>query len=929
MTWIGFIPSTTSSDGDITGVTAGSGMTGGGTTGAVTLNLVGGDGITANANDMAITAAQTTITSVLNTSLVIGRDADNDIDFATDNQIIFRVGGGDNVIFKASGEIEATSLDISGDADIDGTMEADAITLGGVTVLAAVDEDNMASDSNTLVPTQQSVKAYVDANAGGSVSGNTFATDLKIGRDADNLIDFTTDNNIVIRANGENQLTLVDGALTPTTNAIVDLGTDALEFKDGYFDGTLEADAITIGGTNIVSGSVITSLGTLSTLSVDNITINGNEIISSNTNGNIDLDANGSGNVVFKGNGTRGAGQFILNCEANSHGITIKGPPHSASASYTLTLPNNDGDADQVLKTDGSGNLAWVAQTSPGGAGDMTQFYLEDDDGTEVTIDNNKEVKFIGSGITTNWTDTSTGNDGDPYDLTFTVDAAQTGITSVLNASLTVGRDAHNQIDFSTDNEIHFKTNNETPVIKMKASGEIEATKFDGALEGNADTATALATARNIGGQSFDGTGDIVLPGVNAEGNQNTSGRALHVYVADNESTNEENLITFVENGQTGTGGHGLEMDGHLTYNPSTGTVTSTIFKGNIDAVDGDFDGTLEVDNLTIGGAQGTDGQVLTSTGSGVGWEDAAGGSLSGNNFATDLKIGRDADNLIDFTTDNEITFRVSAGNGVVMKASGEIEATELDISGAIVMNSDQKLSFGHSSTNIEGITSGSKLGLAGQTDVLLRISNSTMIAIDNAKCEFSIPAIPATSDGVALGSGTKMWSDLFLASGGVVNFNNGDVTLTHSSNTLTVGGGNLDTNRQLNVTSSTHFEAKGDIVYLGGGSTTQGELCYLKSDGEWAAADADATGTAGGVLLALALGTDPDADGMLLRGMFTLDHDPGTIADELYVSTTAGDITGTAPSGSGDIVRVVGYCLDSTNGQIWFNPSNDFIVLA
>ena len=80
---------------------------------------------------------------------------------------------------------------------------------------------------------------------------------------------------------------------------------------------------------------------------------------------------------------------------------------------------------------------------------------------------------------------------------------------------------------------------------------------------------------------------------------------------------------------------------------------------------------------------------------------------------------------------------------------------------------------------------------------------------------------------------------------------------------------------------------------------------------------------------MAIALGTDPDSDGMLLRGTFTLDHDPGTIADELYVSTTAGDITGTAPSGSGDVVRVVGYCLDSTNGQIWFNPSNDFIVLA
>ena len=103
-----------------------------------------------------------------------------------------------------------------------------------------------------------------------------------------------------------------------------------------------------------------------------------------------------------------------------------------------------------------------------------------------------------GNGITVNTNDVA-------------VTAAQTTITSVLNASLVVGRDAHNQIQFSTDNEIHFKTNNETPVIKMKASGEIEATKFDGALEGNADTATALATARAINGVNFDGTGDITV----------------------------------------------------------------------------------------------------------------------------------------------------------------------------------------------------------------------------------------------------------------------------------------------------------------------------------------------------------------------------------------------------------------------------------
>ena len=47
-----------------------------------------------------------------------------------------------------------------------------------------------------------------------------------------------------------------------------------------------------------------------------------------------------------------------------------------------------------------------------------------------------------------------------------------------------------------------------------------------GTFTGNADTATALATARTIGGVSFDGSANIDLPGVNAEGNQDTTGNA-------------------------------------------------------------------------------------------------------------------------------------------------------------------------------------------------------------------------------------------------------------------------------------------------------------------------------------------------------------------------------------------------------------------
>ena len=85
------------------------------------------------------------------------------------------------------------------------------------------------------------------------------------------------------------------------------------------------------------------------------------EINTSTTNGNIKLTPNGTGVVEVKGNTNPGTIQ--LNCENNSHGVKIKGPAHSAAASYTLTLPNDDGSANEVLKTDGSGNLDWVAQS--------------------------------------------------------------------------------------------------------------------------------------------------------------------------------------------------------------------------------------------------------------------------------------------------------------------------------------------------------------------------------------------------------------------------------------------------------------------------------------------------------------------------------------------------------------------------------------
>jgi len=81
-----------------------------------------------------------------------------------------------------------------------------------------------------------------------------------------------------------------------------------------------------------------------------------------------------------------------------------------------------------------------------GGGGGMTSFQLEDGDGTEVTIADGKEVKFVeGTGIEINWTDTSPGSNADPYDMTFTVDVSDFMSNGSNNRVVTAtGSDAMN-----------------------------------------------------------------------------------------------------------------------------------------------------------------------------------------------------------------------------------------------------------------------------------------------------------------------------------------------------------------------------------------------------------------------------------------------------------------------------------------------------
>jgi len=130
---------------------------------------------------------------------------------------------------------------------------------------------------------------------------------------------------------------------------------------------------------------------------------------------------------------------------------------------------------------------------------------------------------------------------------------------------------------------------------------------------------------------------------------------------------------------------------------------------------------------------------------------------------------------------------------------------------------------------------------------------------------------------------------------------------------------------------SSTHGDCIGDVIYTGLGTLTAGKIYYLRSNNTWTETDADAAASSTG-LIGVALGSSPTTNGVLLRGAVTLSEEIGgteAIGSILYLDTTAATATITAPSGSGDIVRVIGYSLATDNDMIWFNPDGAWVEIA
>jgi len=246
---------------------------------------------TANEFEVGLGTLDGDSSDLTRTTVISSSNSDSAVDFAAGTKDVFCTIPASKLIFEDANN-DATvgrNLTVTGDLTISGDDLTMATNTSGAALIA---------DGSNFNPVVISGDVSIATNGAASLAAaqtnitSILATDVKIGEDDQTKIDFETADTINFYAGNEKQLILTDGALTPGADNILDLGSSSLEFKDAYFDGTVTADAFAGPLTGDVTGNVsgtaatvttaaqsnITSLGTLTTLTVDNIRINGTTI---------------------------------------------------------------------------------------------------------------------------------------------------------------------------------------------------------------------------------------------------------------------------------------------------------------------------------------------------------------------------------------------------------------------------------------------------------------------------------------------------------------------------------------------------------------------------------------------------------------------------------------------------------------------------
>lgn len=305
-------------------------------------------------------------------------------------------------------------------------------------------------------------------------------------------------------------------------------------------------------------------------------------------------------------------------------------------------------------------------------------------------------------------------------------------------------------------------------------------------------------------------------------------------------------------------------------------------------------------------------------------------GTVDGIDIATDVAANTAARHVavtvsdsaeIDFTlTGQQISASIVASSIDESKLDASVNAS-LDLADSSVQPSTAPILTG---TNFSGVPGGS-LTDDSITEVKLDCTNAPtdnyILSYDSVSGGFTWVeqtsgfTDPMTTRGdIIIRDATNTTNRLGIGTTGQVLTSDGtDVSWGNKlanvvDDTTPELGGDLDLNSNgMKLTSQTVGGSNGDLVYLSGANT-------------WSQTDADAESTSNGML-----GIRISATEVLIKGVYTTTG--LTAASTYYVSTTAGGITTTAPSATGDVVRIVGYALSTT--ELFFDPDKSYVVIT
>ena len=697
--------------------------------------------------------------------------------------------------------------------------------------VATKDEDDMSSDSATHLPTQQSVKAYVDTETANVASdtmtftNKTFdveGTGNSISNiDVANLKSGVLDTDISSVSGSDDTLasakaikTYVDAQIA-TEDTLAELNdTNITSPADGallFYDND---NSVWID--NVVSGDITiadTGVATIAAGAVDNDMLAGSIANAKLANSSIvvggvtlnlgDTDATPAFDLTDATNyPTSSLTGTITNTQLAGSIANAKLANSKIVVSDSESTPNtSDIDLGGTLTFAGTANEVTVLEN----AGTVT-IGLPDNVtiGSNLTVTGNLDVNGTTTTIdTTNTTVTDTlielanGTSGSPSNDAGIVIERGSADNAFIGFDESEDRFIVGTGSFTGASTGNLTISTGTLVANLEGNVTGNVSGTSGSTTGNAATATALENARTIGGVSFDGTANIDLPGVNTAGNQNTTGSAATLTTARTIAG-----VSFDGSANISLASTDLSDTASIILTTNTKTLTNK----TIDLTDNTVTGTLAEFNTAVSDATLVDlaaSQTLTNKTI----------NLENNKVIVEYAVTVSGGN---FLIDNQANATISFRPGVVHRfdlsdssvASHPFVLSETSEGSAYTTGRTAVGTQGQSGAYIEFTVN------AATPDVLYYYCSShsgmggTIVVFGSSYGDSDVQAI----------SINNVVEDTTPQLGGNLDINSNNIT----------GTGDIDTTGSLTLTSTADTSAAGPIINLVRDSASPADADYL-----------------------------------------------------------------------------------------------------